>query len=64
MGHGLRRLPGHHTVPDTRRQDVTTEGVSVILRRGGMAAGNAAGGTVWWIRDGFLKKGFKYHKRV
>ena len=33
MGHGLHRLPGHHTVPDARRQGVTTEGVSAILRR-------------------------------
>ena len=33
MGHGLHALPGHHTVPDARRQGVTTEGISIILRR-------------------------------
>ena len=32
-GHGLHRLPGLQTVPDARRQGVTTEGVSAILRR-------------------------------
>ena len=33
MGHGLHHFPGHRTVPDARRQGVTTEGVSAIRRR-------------------------------
>ena len=33
VGHGLRHLPGRHTVPDARRQGVMTEGVSAIRRR-------------------------------